>query len=368
MVTMNEIEKMVKARAGVVMLMSQPGGGKSALCEWLAEKNGWQFIDLRLSQMDQAEVTGLYDRQDKMVILRPQEWAVKANSAPTLVCFDELNRASRETRNSALQILNERRVGWNFKFNDEVYMIACGNLGEEDNTDVDEFDDAMKNRLIPIKINVNEASWIKQWLTWAKDQGKIHPRIIDFITKKPEYLFKKGSADDLAFATARSWTFFSRLLTSNNVKNEDDLITTSNTYASYYIGGTASTAFVKHINDTRHIKLDDILNRFSDIKDKIASLPRDKVSELLAELGEKDINKFSQKQLNNIIEFCQNVDQDEVTGYLQNLSINSFTGDADTTKQKNLVTFLKAFKPLIMKVKQTYDNIKDEAEKNAKKE
>ena len=37
-------------------------------------------------------------------------------------------------------MLHERGIGTEFKFNDNVLMIASGNLGDEDGTDVEEFD------------------------------------------------------------------------------------------------------------------------------------------------------------------------------------------------------------------------------------
>jgi hypothetical protein len=375
MISISDIEMLLKTNAGVVFLMSLPGAGKSAIIKFIAKKNDYQFIDLRLSQMDQSEVTGLYDRVDtktgeKYVVLRPQEWAVKANERPTLVNFDELNRASRETRNAALQILNERRCGWNFEFNDNVHFVACGNLGEEDNTDVDEFDDAMKNRLIPIKINVQEKAWIDQWLGWARsEEGNVHPSITNFIEKHPEMLFKKGNEDDLSFATARSWTFFSRLLTTNSIKSTDDLLNMAGTFSPMYIGGGVATAFIKHLNDTRHIKAEDILNRFKEIKESIKNLPRDRVSELLSEIGEKNINAMGKRQVANVIEFCKIIDQDEVVNYINLLSSNSFVKDDEhPEKNTNLILFLKEFNPIIQKIKDTYKEAETESEEAEKKE
>jgi hypothetical protein len=36
--------------------------------------------------------------------------------------------------------LLEREIGTAFKFNDNVLMMSSGNLGDEDGTDVEEFD------------------------------------------------------------------------------------------------------------------------------------------------------------------------------------------------------------------------------------
>jgi hypothetical protein len=371
MISLDMLENMIKARAGVPFIMSAPGGGKSAISEWIAKKNGWQYIDLRLSQMDQSEVTGLYDRKEvkvngvptKVADLLPQLWAVMANEKDTLVCFDELNRASREVRNSALQILNEKRLGWNFNFNKNVYFVACGNLGEEDNTDVEEFDDAMKNRLLPIKINVNDKGWIDQWLTWAEGEGQVHKRVTAFIRKNPESLFCKGNKDDLAFATARSWTYFSTYLKETNLHTDDKILDHARQILHLYVGGAASVKYLKFIEDNRQIKIGDILNNWEAIKETVAGLSRDKVSELLSDLGEKNINTFTKKQLGNVKEFCKTVDPDELVGYLQKLTESSYTWNGEKGKHENLRDFVKTFAHIARKVLEKSGEATQEATK-----
>lgn len=357
--TVDQIEKLIKAKAGVVMMMAPPGAGKSAIADFIAKKNDWQFIDLRLAQMDQSEITGLYDRDGEKVILRPQEWAFRANTKPTLVFFDELNRATREVRNAALQIFNERRCGWNFQFNENVFFFAAGNLGEEDNTDVEEFDDALLNRLIPIKINVQDASWREQWMAWATKEGKVHKSVTTFINKHPECFYKKGNEDDKSFATPRSWTYFSILLNSNNIINHDDILSYARDYLNLYVGASAARTFIKFMEDTRMVKAADILNNWEVVKNVIKDLDRDKISEIVNELKDMNINKFGKKQFGNVIEFCKMIDPDEVAGYIIGLASSSYTIEEDEetidnssskkkkkVEQENLKIFLKEFESI----------------------
>jgi MoxR-like ATPase len=88
-------------------------------------------------------------------------WAVEANKRPTIIHFEELNRASQQVRNAALQILLEREIGTAFKFNDNVLMMSSGNLGDEDGTDVEEFDSALNNRLIHINHTLDVQEWLE---------------------------------------------------------------------------------------------------------------------------------------------------------------------------------------------------------------
>jgi len=91
------------------------------------------------------------------------EWAIKANMKPTLIHFEELNRSTLQVRNAALQLLLEREIGAFFKFNDSVYMMSSGNLGEEDGTDVEEFDQALNNRLIHYTHDMPFPEWKKEF-------------------------------------------------------------------------------------------------------------------------------------------------------------------------------------------------------------
>jgi len=141
-------------KSGVMYITSKPGIAKSAIAREIADKMGFKYLDIRLSMVDETDV-GLYpnistvDNGGEMVkcldFVVPR-WAIEANKQPTIIHFEELNRAQLPVRNAALQILLERCIGTEFKFNDTVLMMASGNLGDEDGTDVEEFDNALNNR------------------------------------------------------------------------------------------------------------------------------------------------------------------------------------------------------------------------------
>jgi MoxR-like ATPase len=107
------------AKYGVLNITSKPGVAKSAIGRSIADKMGFAYSDIRLSMVDETDV-GLYpslseiDMDGEMVkcldFVVPR-WAVEANKRPTIIHFEELNRASQQVRNAALQILLERN--WN---------------------------------------------------------------------------------------------------------------------------------------------------------------------------------------------------------------------------------------------------------------
>jgi hypothetical protein len=73
--------------------------------------------------------------------------------------------------------------GTAFKFNDNVLMMSSGNLGDEDGTDVEEFDSALNNRLI----HINHTLDVQEWL------GIIRRKLCDYfyIKTHPEQMYKE---------------------------------------------------------------------------------------------------------------------------------------------------------------------------------
>ena len=180
-------------KAGVLYITSKPGIAKSATARSIAKKMGFRYMDIRLSMVDETDV-GLYPNVSdiledgkvtglKCLDFVVPRWAIESNKQPTIIHFEELNRASLPVRNAALQILLERCIGTEFKFNDTVLMMSSGNLGEEDGTDVEEFDAALNNRLIHYSHTLSADEWIDGF---AKEN--VHSIIVSYIKAHPENL------------------------------------------------------------------------------------------------------------------------------------------------------------------------------------
>ena len=170
--------KLIYPQSGVLFLTSEPGIGKSAILRSVAEKLDLEYFDLRLAMLDETDV-GLYPDKaefmyevidkngnktvfsEKMLKHIVPEWAVLSNKKPSLIHFEELNRAPLAVRNAALQILLERGIGFKFKFNENVFMCASGNLGDEDGCDVEEFDAALNGRLLHYKHKLDLKEWME---------------------------------------------------------------------------------------------------------------------------------------------------------------------------------------------------------------
>jgi len=343
--SMNCIEKaeaIIKSKKGVLMALGKPGRGKSAVMKKIAKRNGWNYVDLRLSYKDSADIGGIpmnvvkhkngtfslvnsstefgKDSSVAMIYSIP-DWALMANQKPTLINFEELNRCDIQTMRAALQPLNERMIGFDFEFGPEVYMCATGNIGDEDDCEVEELDAAMNNRLFYLywdkEMNVEE--WIEEY---AKDN--VIPQVISFIKERTEHLWKKDKTTDKTYTTERSWSNFSGFVQSQYgpEPRTEEVLTAVLNFGDGYLAGSTVTAFKTFLQESMRISIKDVLNRYPDIKAEIKKCKRDKISELLNSLKEEPILKMSKKQTNNVKEFLHDVDDDERVAYLKDFISN----------------------------------------------
>jgi len=310
----------IKNNSGVLYITSNPGIAKSAISRSIAQKLGLEYHDLRLSMVDETDV-GLFPKVietkdgnflDHVIPL----WAHEANKRPTLIHFEELNRAQLSVRNAALQILLERSIGRNFKFNDNVYFIASGNLGSQDGTDVEDFDSALNNRLIHLKHTLDLKEWIEYY---ANDN--IYEPIVKFLLAYPTNYYVNPTTETSAYATPRSWTFLSDYIKGNitNKSNVNDVIDLLSDTGHAFIGNTI-TPFLSYLKTSSTLNINDIINNFEGCKAKLSSSKRDKYSELLVSLKEltRDIenSKYNDAKLSNIISFLKIISDEERASYL----------------------------------------------------
>ena len=337
------------AKYGVLNITSKPGVAKSAIGRSIAEKMGFRYMDIRLSMVDETDV-GLYPNvsevevDGKMVkcldFVVPR-WAIEANRQPTIIHFEEMNRASQQVRNAALQILLERQIGVDFRFNNNVLMMSSGNLGDEDGTDVEEFDAALNNRLIHIPHSLSVDEWLGDFA-----EKEVHRLITSFIKAHPEQMYKT-SDNTKAYATPRSWHMLSELIVSNYGQDSSprEFLPLLKEVATGYIGNSA-LKFVQYCEDMLNISIQDVIDNFDRIKKDLEKYNRDKNSELIQSLKEIDITKLSDKQLANVVKFLNNVGDDEKTAYLLYILDNI----ADVTNPK-MKKFLLQFEDLLRTIK-----------------
>lgn len=322
--------RLMKSRTGVLYLRGSVGTAKSAIPISIAKKLGLGVHDLRLASKDETDLGAfpkVIGKNNNIVVKHVgAEWAIELNSKPSILILEELNRSRKSVLDAALQILNERIVG-DIKLNENVFMVASGNLGDEDGTEVNDLDAATNNRLIHVYHTLRLKDWIEGF---AKES--ILPEIISFIESNPKSIVTKpnmvNNVSSSAFPTFRSWTAVNNFIIVNDLSltNDDDIMEIG-TMASSTIGIEIATDFMEYLIKRKSITIKDILEDYDNREQEIISLPRVSKSKLVDDLNAMKTfwTMKNNTHFENAIKFLSILNQDEMAGALYKLFTNGMT-------------------------------------------
>ena len=203
-----------------IFIWGPPGIGKSDIIKQLGSELDAHVIDVRLSLWEPTDIKGIpyFDSNtSKMVWAPPSELpdAELAKKHKTIILFmDEMNSAAPSVQAAAYQLILNRRVG-TYTLPDNVVMVAAGNR-ETDKGVTFRMPAPLANRFVHLEMTVD---W-DDYFEWAVE-NKIHQDVVGYLTfaKKDLYDFDPKSSSR-AFATPRSWSFVSELLTDDDTDND----------------------------------------------------------------------------------------------------------------------------------------------------
>jgi len=203
-----------------LFLWGPPGIGKSELVADIAKELGGYMIDLRLGQMEPTDIRGIpfYNKEvGKMDWAEPIDLPDEelASQYPIVVLFmDEMNSAAPSVQAAAYQLILNRRIG-KYKLPDNVVMVAAGNR-ESDKGVTYRMPTPLANRFIHQEMKVDFASW----QDWAVTHN-IHKDIIGYLGSNKQDLYDfDPKSSSRAFATPRSWSFVSEILSDDDGDEE----------------------------------------------------------------------------------------------------------------------------------------------------
>lgn len=300
------------SRGRPCMIWGPPGIGKSDIIAQIGVKHNRPVIDLRLLLMEPTDIKGIpyFDpNTNSMEWAKPSELpgvvteaeiaaaraALETASAElgaesqfsnaeiegmarniqmlegslvlqnAILFLDEINAAPQSVQAAAYQLILNRKVGA-YHLPKEVSICAAGNR-ETDKAVTFRMPSALANRFVHFEMETNA----EDWQDWAITNG-VNADVIGFIAGHPNYLFdfdpkKSGKA----FATPRSWTFVSDLLT-------DDL---SEHLNKVLVAGTVGQGLAGEF--MQHVRLKGKLPNPTDIvMGKVTKLKEDKAVDVSA--------------------------------------------------------------------------------------
>ena len=211
-----ELIKIIVAAGHVPMLTGQPGASKSDMIRQIAKEMNYFVMDIRLSQYDAVDLSGLpvpNDDEGTFSHLPLDVFPLEGDKIPNgfdgvVLFFDEMNSAARNVQAAAYKIILDRVVGTQY-LHEKCVMICAGNR-EGDGAIVNPQSTAMQSRLVHIEVNPVADDWLK----WASS-ASIDYRIIAFIEQNPRHIndFKPDAqTDSLTFCCPRTLEFASDII------------------------------------------------------------------------------------------------------------------------------------------------------------
>lgn len=197
----------------VPFIQGSPGIGKSDVVKQIANKYKLKVIDIRLTQCDPTDLTGLPKLDGiKATYLPFDTFPLENDPIPEgyqgwLIFLDEINSANKSLQAVAYKLILDRMVGQH-KLHPNVIMMCAGNK-ETDNAVVNPISTALRSRLITLPLEPD----VDSWLNWA-NENNIDWRIqayIRFSQLNGLYDFNPDEVDN-AYACPRSWAMLSKLL------------------------------------------------------------------------------------------------------------------------------------------------------------
>ena len=202
-----------------IFLWGGPGIGKSDVIHQIAKTIDAKVIDIRLSLWEPTDIKGIpyyNSKENNMVWASPSELPTEqmAKKHKNIVLFlDEMNSAAPSVQAAAYQLILNRRVG-QYELPDNVLIVAAGNR-EADKGVVYRMPAPLANRFVHLEMKPE----FDDWFEWAV-ANNISKDVVGYLTfsKKDLYDFDPRSPSR-SFATPRSWSFVSELLSDDLDEN-----------------------------------------------------------------------------------------------------------------------------------------------------
>jgi hypothetical protein len=354
----NKLWNRIRPNSGVLMAIAIPGVSKSATFRTIANKMEMKYIDLRTSTMDETDLgafptvseRNINGKLMKVVDQTVPAWAIQANEQPTLIHFEELNRCSANVRSAALGILLERVIGAEFKFNENVYMVASGNPVTEHDMDVEEFGSALRNRLIPLNFTLS----LDEWKDGYADENVL-PEVIGFLQSHPEYFGNTQAQAErymdmednfTQYPSPRSWTFLSDYIKGYDLEEDrNDSFVDVETLKGY-VGEKPAIAFAQHMAEVFKVSATDILKGEKDFE----SINSTQAQRILQEFQDGyEIANLTAKERENWSNFLLTLSDTLKAGHISTIIDKCVAADAKSMRvyKKFLVPFDDIRKVLI---------------------
>jgi len=234
---------------GNLMTFGPAGIGKTEMAMQACKEEGYRFVYLNLSVLEAPDMVGLPQVQDGKTSYAPPETIPLRddNQKKVVLLVDEVDKAKPELQNPCLELFQFRAM--NGREMNIHSVIATGNLPDE-GAFSQPVSHALTNRCLVFRVT----HAFDPWLQWATGPAAVHPLIVGFLSKNPEYLLMPdASGDTTAYChpSPRQWTLAAKDLEHTSTADHIDFQTL---LIAGRVGTAAAVKFRVWLEHYRHVE------------------------------------------------------------------------------------------------------------------
>jgi len=329
-------------------LWGPPGIGKSDLVQQIGADTDREVIDVRLALWEPTDIKGIpyFDSNAGTMTWAPPAELPTDPDSKAILFLDELNSAPPAVQAAAYQLILNRKVG-TYVLPKGVDIVAAGNR-DGDKGVTYRMPAPLANRFVHLEMKVD----FEDWQDWATLHG-INPEVVGYIGYAKQDLYDYDpKSPSKSFATPRSWSFVSDLVSDTEIDTES-----LTNLVSGAIGDGLAVKFMAHRKIASKLpKPDDILDgKVKDLEIKEVSAMYSLTVGLCYELKDRADKKVSEwdKMADRFFEYMMKNFPTELVVMGAKTALTNYDLPLDASKMKSFDEFHKRFGKYVMNAMET---------------
>ena len=331
-----------------VFLWGPPGIGKSDIVQQIGSDTEREVIDVRLALWEPTDIKGIpyFDSNAGTMTWAPPAELPTDPKSTAILFLDELNSAPPAVQAAAYQLILNRKVG-TYVLPKGVDIVAAGNR-DGDKGVTYRMPAPLANRFVHLEMKVD----FDDWQDWATLNG-IHPEVVGYVgyAKQDLYDYDPKSPSQ-SFATPRSWSFVSDLVSDDEIDTES-----LTNLVSGAIGDGLAVKFMAHRKIASKLpKPDDILDgKVKDLEIKEVSAMYSLTVGLCYELKERADKKVEKwdAMADRFFNYMMTNFPTELVVMGAKTALTNYDLPLDASKMKSFDEFHKRFGKYVMNAMET---------------
>ena len=331
-----------------IFLWGPPGIGKSDLIKQIGDDTDREVIDVRLALWEPTDIKGIpyFDSNAGTMTWAPPAELPTDPKSKAILFLDELNSAPPAVQAAAYQLILNRKVG-TYHLPEGVDIVAAGNR-DGDKGVTYRMPAPLANRFVHLEMKVD----FEDWQDWATLNG-IHPEVVGYVGYAKQDLYDYDpKSPSKSFATPRSWSFVSDLVSDEEIDTES-----LTNLVSGAIGDGLAVKFMAHRKIASKLpKPDDILDgKVKDLEIKEVSAMYSLTVGLCYELKERADKKVKDwdAMADRFFNYMMKNFPTELVVMGAKTALTNYDLPLDASKMKSFDEFHKRFGKYVMNAMET---------------